>query len=92
MKKSLLFLCYSAFLLFSCTSELDYSSSTHAKEKRTMETDPLRNIKDYIANVKFGGKSSRSINGEYTLSPYIYKGDTCSQLPKWRLGTAIYGL
>jgi hypothetical protein len=86
MKKSLLFLCCSAFLLFSCTSELDYSSSTHAKEKRTMETGPLRNIKDYIANVKFGGKSSRSINGEYTLSPYIYKGDTIMYVANYQSG------
>lgn len=86
MKKTLLFLCCSTFLLFSCVSEVDYPSNTYDKEKKTMETGPLKNVKDYIANVKFGGKSSRSINGEYTLSPYIYKGDTIMYVANYNCG------
>lgn len=86
MKQNFIWFCFT-LLAFSCNSDLDNSLNPQKVEKKLVENGPLKNIKDYITNVRLGGKSSRNVSEEeYTLSPYTYKGDTIMYIANYKDG------
>lgn len=74
-----------SFIGVSCSSELEQLPISQQDNKKKVETGIVRNIRDYVHYSKLGGLSGRSAD-EYTLSPYVYKGDTIMYIVNYRSG------
>ena len=82
MKKQLISLFCASLLFASCTSELEQITNESFKKE---EKGIIRNIKDYIHNFGTNNNPSRNVN-DYTLSPYIYNGDTIMYIVNYKNG------
>lgn len=76
--------------LWACDNEWDGQQAVKEQRFPVQQERGIRgDIRNYIASAKFGGLQTRATN-QYTLTPYVYEGDTVMYIANYGEGWDVF--